>query len=514
MSKEIKFSVQPDVLDFCPLYKENQLLYGRPDSPVGIVSLWTERQRLARELGDEGLYAAIGQLYSAERGLDPLVRNLLYNPQVRYLLVCGRDLSGSGKVLEDFFAHGVKEHTLAHGTRCWRVKSLRGEGYIDLEVPLAALEDVRRYVQLVVCRDVAELKARLSEVAVGPGPGPYGERRMFPKQEPEVAVFPAEETGFRVEAGYVAHAWLKILRLILRFGTVTGTHYDLRQREVLDLVSVIRAEDPQEPYLPEYLPCDKEQLVRYFPQVLTGKRFADCSYTYGQRLRCYFAGVDQLAVMAEKILQEPETRSAVAVLWDPVRDNQVRSGAPCLNHLWARLRGGRLYLTAVIRSNDMFSGWPENAFALRKLQEELRQRVVSGVKEVTLGDLVIISQSAHIYEDCWEAAKDIVAKYYHREIKAERYDPRGNFIIEVKEGRIMVEHISPRGERLAIYEGSTASQLRTRLMQDMAVFSPEHAAYLGGELAKAELAAKFPDLFSYVQDRSLKVKKEAGKRRE
>jgi len=489
--------------EFKPLYKKNQLILGQTFSPVGIVTLWTLSHRVAQAL-DQSQYAAIGQLYSATRGLDPLVRNLLANPQIRYLFVYGQDLSHSGLVLQDLFKHGVEVYTTKQGIKCWRVKSSHGEGLIDEEVSEAAINLLRDNVELVVCHSLAELGQRLTHIPSPSKLGPYTEPLVFPKREIEIDLWPAEDAGFIVRGKTVAQVWLMILDTILKFGRVSSTHYDSRQREVLDLVSVVEQEDPDKLYLPEYLPCDAKHLECYFPRVLTNKEYPDCSYTYGQRLRSYF-GVDQIQAIISRLVAEPEARSAVASLWDPIRDSQVASGSPCINHLWARLVEGKLYLTVLIRSNDMFSGWPENAFALRKLQALICDEVAARLNwSIRLGDLVIISQSAHIYEDCWEAAQEIVDKYYGREIKPQKRDPRGHFVIEVAKGQIVVEHITPTGEHLRYYKGKSAAELQRILARQNIISSSAHALYLGGELQKAELALKHPDRFSYVQDRPLK----------
>ena len=81
---------------FRPIYKANSLMLGDPASPVGIITCWTMKARVAGEV-DSSQYAAIGQLYSPTKGIDYLFRNLLANPTIRCLIVTGQDLSGSGR---------------------------------------------------------------------------------------------------------------------------------------------------------------------------------------------------------------------------------------------------------------------------------------------------------------------------------------------------------------------------------------------------------------------------------
>jgi len=486
---------------FEAIHFKDQLILGNPASAVAVTTLWSKKEKVAEGVPRE-LFAVMGQLYSPTRGLDPLVRNLIANPSIRHLVVTGRDFSGSGVALRDLFRSGVERGKTTLGQECWRVKS-SVEAYIDIEVAEGAIEDMRANVALheVALADVlATLKALAKEPA-----RLCSERRIFPKCEHVATVCPSPDTVHVVRAGTVAAAWVEILDRIMRFGRESATHYGTRQKEVLDLVTVVDAEDPNNLYVPAYMPCDMKALEEYFPRVLTGREYPDTSYTYGQRLRTHF-GADQVEAIIAKLAKDADTRSAVAVLWDPRSDNSGRD-APCINHLWARIRSGAVYLTATIRSNDMYSAWPENAFALRKMQELIRAEVArrSGT-ELRLGDLVTVSESAHIYSDCWASAERIVDQQYEKEVTArlKEFDPCGSFVISIMEGRILCEHISPNGEHIETYSGKSAAHVANQLTRDGVLSSMSHALYVGRELAKAEIALANEGLFEYVQDQHLK----------
>ncbi len=51
--------------------------------------------------------AVIGNLYG--NGIPHLLRNLLYNPQIRNLIICGADRSGSANELCAFFTNGLEK---------------------------------------------------------------------------------------------------------------------------------------------------------------------------------------------------------------------------------------------------------------------------------------------------------------------------------------------------------------------------------------------------------------------
>ena len=121
-------------------------------------------------------------------------------------------------------------------------------------------------------------------------------------------------------------------------------------KENLNLITVISEENPDNPFLPEWLPFDKKHLEEYYPKILTNIKLPDISYSYGNRMRGYF-GRDQVQDIIDKLKKESDSRSAVISLWDANLDH-IQKGSPCLNHLWFRARQEKLYLTAVIRSND------------------------------------------------------------------------------------------------------------------------------------------------------------------
>ena len=75
---------------FQPIYKASRLVVGNPESPVAICCLWTKAKEIAKQT-DPNNYCVIGNLFSAERGLDIMVRNLLANPNINNIIITGAD---------------------------------------------------------------------------------------------------------------------------------------------------------------------------------------------------------------------------------------------------------------------------------------------------------------------------------------------------------------------------------------------------------------------------------------
>ena len=495
---------------FEPMYKKSRLILGNPESSTGIITLWTKAKELEKRVNKNN-YCVMGNLYSAERGLDLLVRNLLANPQITNLIITGVDFSKSGIILKDFFEKGFyKGRTDATEKECWRVNS-EYEGYIDLDIHEEDLNALRESINVISIQNIDEFD--FSSLVK---PDRMREKKVYEKAEETTKKYAGEDIGYIVRGKTIAEAWLKVLDTILKFGKVSGTHYDDQQKEVINLLSIIEEEDPNNFYTPDYLPSDEAHIMEYIPRItkdLPGGMHKD-EYTYGSRMRSWF-GQDQVEAAIKKLMREDISRAVVISLWDPVKDLTI-GGSPCLNHIWFRVRDNKLNMTCIFRSHDMFEGYPENAYGLRSLQGEIinelnKRRMQEEKKGLKLGKLCILSQSAHIYDDSWERCQMIIDKYLTRQHTSlmSRFDPRGNLIISTDEGKIIVEHTSPEKEFLGKYEAKTAEEMRDILVRENIISMIGHAIDIGMELEKAEIALRRG--IEYNQDNKLDFSKSVRK---
>jgi len=462
----------------------NKLIVGDPEGHVAIVTLWSKVKEMKEKI-DPSKYCIMGQLFSAERGLDLLVRNLLANPQLTNIIVTGVDFSKSGIVLEDFFRNGFERgETKITKKPVWKVKS-DYEGYIDMDIPGDVLEELKQSVSVVRVADLSNFDFSTLQRPIG-----KREKRIYEKKEEEVKQYVGDYTGYVIRGKTITEAWLNVLDTILKFGKESETHYDEPQREVLNLLSIIEGEDPNHFFIPDYLPCDEPRVRSYVPRItrdLPGGIHKN-EYTYGSRMRSWF-GTDQVRRAVDKLAREPVSRAVVVGLWDATKDLEI-GGSPCLNHIWLRISDDKLYMTCIFRSHDMFEGYPENAFGLRTLQEEIRAELQQRLgKEVGLGELMILSQSAHLYKDTWEWAQKITQKHlpqYRRHMS--QTDPRGNFLITTENKEIMLEHTSPGGEKINQFKFKNGFELRDILAQENVISNVPHAFDLGLQVMKAQVA--------------------------
>ena len=104
-----------------------------------------------------------------------------------------------------------------------------------------------------------------------------------------------------------------------------------------------------------------------------------------------------------------------------------------------------------------------------------------------------------------------MAKYH--KIKDWVMDPRGYFLIEIdREKKILRAGYckftklgnKPTNDMVSIVSGRTAIEIVNTLIRNKYISTLQHAADMGIELCKAELALKYK--LNYVQDKDLKIK--------
>jgi thymidylate synthase len=458
-----------------PVYFKERIMVGDLESNVGIVTLWTPRELIVKDIPKDA-FAAAGQLYT-KRGVDYIFRNILANPRIRYLVVCGVERTGSGETLLGFetFDKEVKKYQKKLKTSV-QVIDRRGEtSGSNLLSVLNNLKPLPPFGEPVVL--------------------PPGTHRVFEE-------LPTNLSTVTIRRQTIGEAWIEILRHLLKFGVKSEAvhHYFNRKvgdfRELLNLTVVVENEDHESPKLFDFFPFGDDDLDKYFESFFKKERGSE-PYTYGERLFDY-EGLDQVEKMVEKLKRFPFDKGALAVLWQPKIDNFPQRKpwrTPCLTLIQGQTLKGKLYLTSYFRSHDMFGGWPFNAFALRKLQGQIAERV-----GLELGSLVTISGLAHLYEHDFAEAQRIVSE--NDKLYCE-WDPRGNFAIRVEGGLIKVEHLSPDGIFLQKFEGKTAAEVCQKLDQALAVSLLSHAFDLGCELQKAEVALKLG--MEYNQDQPLNL---------
>ncbi len=479
-------------MDFIPLHFGDKLTLINPGGSIGVLTLWSRVDYVMARFRQAGVdldprtspIAVFGTLYG--NGLRELLRNLLYNPQISTLLVCGRNRSGSLEELQAFFQHGLEAAAspllaYAAGEDGGQVQTCRIRGTNRLIDNLVRPEHFLRVPEIRVLGEpkddaaLARIQAFFRAWGSRPEPPPcHLPRQQIPLPQVQISHFPSVPQAQTVVQETPLAAWQELLFVISRFGhpvrLAKGERLELQNLKVVITRPVFEADaDLQRCHF------DPGQLRRYQEDFLRGERGADETYTYGHRLRTYF-GQDNLAACLKRLQADPEDRKAYLTLWDNRRDLQVARGQPCFVSLFCRRYDGALTVSATFRTHNALDAWLPNVYGLMAVQEFLAASLA-----VPTGPITVVSHSISIDRKEVDRALAIIS---HRSFRL-REDPCGYFRLSVDDGEIVVEH--RYGDvTLKEYRGTKAVQLQQQLARDLALSDLNHAMYLGRQLARAE----------------------------
>ncbi len=129
---------------------------------------------------------------------------------------------------------------------------------------------------------------------------------------------------------------------------------------------------------------------------------------YGYRWRNHF-GRDQINHLLKHLKEQPGSRHAVVVTWDPADDGlgigTSKKNVPCPYTFTVNIVGNRLHLHNIVRSNDMILGCPHDVAGFALLQYILAAKL--GVKP---GRLTHTISNAHIYDIHYKAAWELLER--------------------------------------------------------------------------------------------------------
>jgi thymidylate synthase len=480
-------------MEFVPLYFADRLLVVNHQGTIGVVTLWSKPDYVRERFQEAGVdlnpatspIAVFGTLYG--NGLREMLRNLLYNPQIQELLICGHNRSGSMEELTNFFDSGLEPMDAGPV----HYKNLPGKDPVltcRIRQTKRLLDNLVRPQQfsrppgLVDLGDPKKDKVltRVREFFAAWQPAPAQElpRLEVPLPEVEVQYYPSNPRGHQVIRDTPLAAWKEVLFLLTRFGRrvalAKGERFELQHVKVV-------VEEPQFEAEGELLAChlDPVRLRAYQEEILQAGLRPDEAYHYGHRLRSYF-GLDTLAACAERLQQDREDRKSYIALWDDRRDLTAQEGRPCLVSLFFRKFGDKLTLSATYRTHNALDAWPMNFYGLMAIQNWVADRV-----GLPAGAITVVSHSLGLDPKELDRALALVDKRTYRM----HLDPCGYFRISLDGEEILVEH---RAEDVTLkeYRGRTALGLQHQMAHDLALSDLNHAMYLGRQLAKAEMALK------------------------
>ncbi len=204
-------------------------------------------------------------------------------------------------------------------------------------------------------------------------------------------------------------AWKKMLKEVMEHGTEFIDRKGRLCKEVLNIITTIETPDnvtkPIEilSSLKKWVYPSLEELKTF---MLEKEDIPGYYYHYGSRAFNY-NGIDQVNDYLIPLLKkEPSSKRGIVVFYGPEKDTlPLKKETPGMVMMNFNIRNKKLHVTAIIRSNDLFYGWPGNI-----VQTYFLADYVSKELNVPLGELTTLSISAHIFEDQFEDIKKVIEK--------------------------------------------------------------------------------------------------------
>jgi thymidylate synthase len=204
-------------------------------------------------------------------------------------------------------------------------------------------------------------------------------------------------------------AWKKMLEYVLENGIEFTDRRGRLCKEALNIVTTIEDMDsvtkPIEilsgfkkwvyPPLEELkaFMLEKEDIPGYY-------------YHYGSRAFNY-NGLDQINDYIIPLFKKEQTsKRGIVVFYGPEKDTlPLKKETPGMVMINFNIRNKKLHSTIIIRSNDLFYGWPGNIVQTYFLTEYVAKEL-----NIPIGTMTTISISAHIFEDQFEDIKKIIGE--------------------------------------------------------------------------------------------------------
>ncbi len=538
MLEKIKSLPTSDGSKGWPVAVKDRIAYSEvKEANVAVTFLWTIRDEIIPKLDKENL--AIATNFYTPSGLEGMIRNILANPQIRYIIMLGEEYSSredhkaeltAANALRTFFEKGIKDRKLP---------GFESAVNFDKNIPEEEINKIKDNITLIdlnkempnasfdeKIKKINQLLNNLQKKQ------PFSQPITF-DYEPAEESFPYEGGPIVVHGKNIPLTWIEIMHQIYRYGrdNLMNANTDRWVKEINNLVAVIH--DPQDFSLeinPFLVPLTKEKIEAYQKEILSPLLPEGKAYTYGNKLRAYLfdnpelikklvntdeykdfefgkgnfldenitykegcCEINQVKDIIEVLKRDPYSKACIGITWH-VQDELMRKhkSSPCLVLIQPLIQDERLNLTIYWRSHDMAQGWCENIYGMSAIQKEIASAL--GIKE---GIITMISSSAQIYKHYYKQIEEMLKKF--RKFKLDYYDPRGNYIIKVKD-KIIVEHTHPDTHKiLEIFEGKTVMEIYLKISEKNNI-KTDHALYLGAELKKAEYCLK--NNKEFIQDRN------------
>jgi len=214
-----------------------------------------------------------------------------------------------------------------------------------------------------------------------------------------------------VKSETIKDAWKSSLKYILKSGEDFTDENNRVCREVLNLI--IEVNNPGEDITVAIDVLNRFKKWVYPPLdeigdlILSRKLSPTYSYSYGPRLFNFQNTINQIDDFIIPLLKRNSfSRRGIVLVWNTIQDSNIyRRDVPGLISIYFKIRKKKLNATMVVRSNDIFFGWPANLYQIFVLQDYIAKKL-----GCQIGSLTTFSNSAHIFKDQFEDIQQVISE--------------------------------------------------------------------------------------------------------
>jgi thymidylate synthase len=210
----------------------------------------------------------------------------------------------------------------------------------------------------------------------------------------------------------IEKVWKKALKHIMKEGYNFKDNEGRTCREIFNLI--LKVEKPDEETtkpmeiiskLKKWIYPSQEELAN---SILNKKFVPGYYFTYGDRA-FNFRSEEQAINQVDKFIipllkKDPTSRRAILAFYNPLKDSLLyRKEIPSRMFTDFKIRNKYLNATTIVRSNDIFIGWPADIYQVYVMQKYIAEKL-----NCSVGSTTTISISAHIFEEQFEDIQKIL----------------------------------------------------------------------------------------------------------
>lgn len=162
--------------------EQGEYIIGNQTFPVAISTLGSDElpEVIAERFGKDG-FAIMGKTHTENIGIEKVVKNTICNPNIRFVILCGRDTRGhmAGQSLLSLFSEGVNQGKRIVGSQGQR-PILKNLDFLEIEHFRSQVE----IIDLIGVEDVTKIKKKV-DTSIQKNPGKF-DKALAIKKAPQI----------------------------------------------------------------------------------------------------------------------------------------------------------------------------------------------------------------------------------------------------------------------------------------------------------------------------------------